>query len=102
QHVGIRLETVGKLVEGELLEDSGVAHVRLRLELLGRLVVLFLLPVHRDLGFTDLGEFLLFNFLRHLISLLADTTPSRSRRRLCKSYASPAARPELQNGHAAI
>src|SRR5438477_7420570 len=95
QHVGIRLEAIGKLVEGELLEDSGVAHVRLRFELLGRLVELLFLPMHGDLCFADLRELLLCNCLRHLIGLLADTqAPS--------PYAYRAARPEFQNARSAI
>ena len=55
QHVGIRFEAVRELVEAEPLEDARVSHDRLCLELLGRLVILFLLPVHCDLRFADLG-----------------------------------------------
>src|SRR2546428_6883934 len=44
QHVRIRLEAVGKLVEAELCKDVRVSQIRLCFEFLGRLVVLLFLP----------------------------------------------------------
>jgi hypothetical protein len=55
QHVRIFFEAIGKIGEAELFKDARVPHIRLCLELLGRLIVPLFLPVHGNLRFADLG-----------------------------------------------
>ena len=62
QHIGIFVETVREILHAETIINGRVGHVRLGDKLIARMKVLFLLPVHRNLGF---GHCTLL-FLAHL------------------------------------
>src|SRR5215469_17211163 len=66
QHVSVGLKTSRKILEGALLQNARIFHIRLRLEAGPRIVVLLLFPVDRDLRLADVRKLLRFGGLGHV------------------------------------
>src|ERR1039457_5455552 len=87
EQVRILLEAVREMLLAEPLEDSRVSRIGLLNELRGRVVVLLLAPVHRDLRLGDLRlRTLRLLAFCHCLVLSPEDNYRRTQRQACLSF----------------